>query len=155
MEPIPPPLPPRPLQYADPGLNRRPITSIRQTITLGAISAILFAELMWVAPRMEQVFRDFKTDLPAVTQVTLYVSRFARNNILAWPVFLAIPLFVPMATTALIWRPGITPGQYRLRQFLFGSMITMLFALLAVAIVLGLFVAYISLINSVSGVPKR
>ena len=155
MPPVPPPLPPRNIPYAQPPvLAKRPVTSIRQTVTLGAISLILIGELTYVVPAMEQVFKDFKSELPILTQMTLAASHFARNNFLAWPLFIAIPLFVPMLTTALLWKPGLTTIQLRVRHLIFGSLITTFFALIAVLLVVGLFVGYIGLIDSAASMKK-
>jgi hypothetical protein len=144
MDPVPPPFPNSPPS----GTGARPITSVRQTLVLGAISLILLAQLVWVAPLLEPSFRQVKGGLPALTELTFATSRFARENVLAWGIFIAIPLLVPMLTTAMIWRPGISHVQLRLRQLVLGSLVTMVFALIAVTFVIGLFLGYIAMINS-------
>jgi|GEM_PF-6299822 len=148
----PPPVQKQPLDYAI--ASSRPITSVRQTITLGAISAILFGLLFFVAPKLEQLFKDFKAELSLLTRLTLGASHFVRDNVLAWPLFVAVPLLVPMFATAMTWRSDLSPAQFHLRRYLLGSFLTMIFAAVAVMMAVGMFVGYFSIIDSVGTMKK-
>src|SRR5438874_12491562 len=63
------------------------------SIAVGIVSMIM----IFVIPKFEQIFKDFKTDLPAITKVLLAVSRWFANEY-GW----AYVLFSPIILTLMI-----------------------------------------------------
>jgi type IV pilus assembly protein PilC len=63
------------------------------SIAVGIVSMIM----IFVIPKFEQIFKDFKTDLPGITKVLLAVSRWFANEY-GW----AYVLFSPIIITLLI-----------------------------------------------------
>ena len=53
--------------------------------------------MIFVIPKFEQIFKDFKTELPGITKVLLYTSRWFANDY-GW----AYVLFSPIAIFVLI-----------------------------------------------------
>jgi type IV pilus assembly protein PilC len=63
------------------------------SIAVGIVSMIM----IFVIPKFEQIFKDFHTDLPAITQVLLSVSRWFANQY-GW----AYVLFAPIGFALLV-----------------------------------------------------
>src|SRR5256714_14303746 len=63
------------------------------TIAVGIVSMIM----IFVIPKFEQIFKDFKTDLPAITKLLLAISRWFANDY-GW----AYVLFSPIAIMLII-----------------------------------------------------
>src|SRR3954452_1332281 len=71
------------------------------TIAVGIVSMIM----IFVIPKFEQIFKDFKTDLPGITKILLAVSRWFANDY-GW----AYVLFSPIAFMLLIRLIKISEG---------------------------------------------
>jgi type IV pilus assembly protein PilC len=71
------------------------------TIAVAIVSMIM----VFVIPKFEQIFRDFKTELPAITKVLLAVSRWFANEY-GW----AYVLFAPIGIVLLIKLIRISEG---------------------------------------------
>jgi type IV pilus assembly protein PilC len=71
------------------------------TIAVGIVSMIM----IFVIPKFEQIFKDFKTDLPGITKILLAVSRWFANDY-GW----AYVLFSPIAFMLLIKLIKISEG---------------------------------------------
>src|SRR6476660_1213215 len=71
------------------------------TIAVGIVSMIM----IFVIPKFEQIFKDFKTDLPGITQVLLAVSRWFAHDY-GW----AYVLFSPIAFMLIIKLIRISEG---------------------------------------------
>jgi type IV pilus assembly protein PilC len=71
------------------------------SIAVGIVSMIM----IFVIPKFEQIFKDFHTDLPAITQVLLSVSRWFANQY-GW----AYVLFAPIAFALLVKLIRISEG---------------------------------------------
>ncbi len=71
------------------------------TIAVGIVSMIM----IFVIPKFEQIFKDFKTDLPTITKVLLSISRWFANDY-GW----AYVLFAPIAFILLIKLIRISEG---------------------------------------------
>src|SRR5947208_9092687 len=71
------------------------------TIAIGIVSMIM----IFVIPKFEQIFKDFKTELPGITKILLAVSRWFANDY-GW----AYVLFSPIAITMLIKLIRISEG---------------------------------------------
>jgi type IV pilus assembly protein PilC len=71
------------------------------SIAVGIVSMIM----IFVIPKFEQIFKDFHTDLPAITQVLLAVSRWFANQY-GW----AYVLFAPIGFALLVKLIRISEG---------------------------------------------
>ena len=71
------------------------------TIAVGIVSMIM----IFVIPKFEQIFKDFKTELPGITKVLLAVSRWFANDY-GW----AYVLFSPIAMVLIIKLIRISEG---------------------------------------------
>src|SRR3954451_15107951 len=71
------------------------------TIAVGIVSMIMIV----VIPKFEQIFKDFKTDLPGITKILLAVSRWFANDY-GW----AYVLFSPIAFMLLLRLIKISEG---------------------------------------------
>jgi type IV pilus assembly protein PilC len=71
------------------------------SIAVGIVSMIM----IFVIPKFEQIFKDFHTDLPAITQVLLSVSRWFANQY-GW----AYVLFAPIGFALLVKLIRISEG---------------------------------------------
>src|SRR4051794_28295573 len=71
------------------------------SIAVGIVSMIM----IFVIPKFEQIFKDFKTELPAITKLLLAVSRWFANDY-GW----AYVLFTPFAVFLLIKLIRISEG---------------------------------------------
>src|SRR5438105_3248649 len=71
------------------------------SIAVGIVSMIM----IFVIPKFEQIFRDFKTELPAVTKVLLFISRWFAQQY-GW----AYVLFSPIAAMLILKLIRISEG---------------------------------------------
>ena len=71
------------------------------TIAVGIVSMIM----IFVIPKFEQIFKDFKTELPGITKILLAVSRWFANDY-GW----AYVLFSPIAFILIIKLIRISEG---------------------------------------------
>src|SRR5438046_8858450 len=63
------------------------------TIAVGIVSMIM----IFVIPKFEQIFKDFKTDLPGITKILLAISRWFANDY-GW----AYVLFAPIGIMLIV-----------------------------------------------------
>jgi type IV pilus assembly protein PilC len=63
--------------------------SVVISIAVGIVSMIM----VFVIPKFEQIFKDFKTELPGITKVLLNVSRWFANDY-GWAYVLASPIII-------------------------------------------------------------
>ena len=106
-------------------------------LTAGATSVVVIL-LGFVVPRLETVFRDFGTKLPAVTELVLGVSRLFTRT----PVWLTGPVIVLGVATAA----AMIPLPRRAVRLL----ITMILALIVLAFALAILLPLVNLMTSVS-----
>ncbi|WP_428937563.1 type II secretion system F family protein [Fontivita pretiosa] len=71
------------------------------TIAVGIVSMIM----IFVIPKFEQIFKDFKTDLPAITKLLLAISRWFAQDY-GW----AYVLFAPIGLMLLVKLVRISEG---------------------------------------------
>jgi type IV pilus assembly protein PilC len=71
------------------------------TIAIGIVSMIM----IFVIPKFEQIFKDFKTELPGITKILLSVSRWFANDY-GW----AYVLFAPIGLILIIKLIRISQG---------------------------------------------
>ena len=113
--------------------------------------------LLLVAPRCEQVFKDFGMKLPIATVVVLSLGRFTRAG--GWMLLPLIPVITGFLF-ALIGSPShqtIADAQVRHRLRRMWATRLTIFTVLLIGLVtaLALFMPMISLIRAVSGGGKR
>ncbi|HEX3355959.1 MAG TPA: type II secretion system F family protein [Tepidisphaeraceae bacterium] len=75
------------------------------SIAVGIVSMIM----IFVIPKFEQIFKDFKTDLPAVTQVLLAISRWFAPPTNGWAYVLFSPIGFALIVKLLRMSEG---GKY-------------------------------------------
>src|SRR5437762_7325171 len=78
---------------------------IYPAVVISIAVAIVSMIMIFVIPKFEQIFKDFKTELPAITKVLLAVSRWFAQQY-GW----AYVLFSPIAITLLIKLIRISEG---------------------------------------------
>ena len=72
------------------------------TIAIGIVSMIM----IFVIPKFEQIFKDFKTELPGITKVLLAVSRWFANQY-GWAYVIAFPfIFIAILKLARMSEGG-------------------------------------------------
>src|SRR5689334_11021216 len=74
------------------------------TIAVGIVSMIM----IFVIPKFEQIFKDFKTDLPGITKILLAVSRWFANDY-GWAYVLFSPIALMLAVKLIRISEG---GKY-------------------------------------------
>jgi type IV pilus assembly protein PilC len=74
-------------------------------VVISIAVAIVSMIMIFVIPKFEQIFRDFKTDLPNITKVLLWVSRWFANEY-GW----AYVLFAPIGIMLLVKLIRISEG---------------------------------------------
>src|SRR3954468_13413611 len=78
---------------------------IYPAVVISIAVAIVSMIMIFVIPKFEQIFKDFKTDLPGITKILLAVSRWFANEY-GW----AYVLFSPIAFMLLIRLIKISEG---------------------------------------------
>lgn len=135
------PTPPSP---ADEGwrLGHGPLASV-----LAVLAALVTATMLLVVPRAEDVFRDFKTDLPAVTRALIALAHVGRGFV--WLAVWILP-FLPQAILSLRGPTDDLPARRRaLRRWrLLATLATIAFV---AAVLLSFLLPYVHLIDSVGG----
>jgi len=148
---------PTPLDYRAPhDAPRRPVFSVAAFLASAAVVAVLLLDLLVIVPRFEEIFRDFGTKLPAITQLLLDVSRVLADSG-RWVVLAMMPLAIgflaPLLGPVRIADDSPTrdrPPRRRHRSMTLVLMSIALCVILAVTIV-ALALPMLSLINAVSG----
>ncbi len=144
---------PNPLRYATPPPppgRRRPIIDISLAISCGLCALVLTFVVFVAVPNFERTFRDFGTQLPWFTVAVLWFSRFCIGGgiVLVWMGFAAIPFLSPLLAP---WPPPDGFRRYfRRSRLLMTLFLTVLFGW----IILGLFIPYVRLIDTVSNPGK-
>ena len=148
--PEPPPLPGQPLEYGgsgrhDPaGYVRRPsFFSIIRFVGAMIFMAVVAVIFLGVIPRLETVYADFGTKLPAITVAVLNTSRFLRTPI-GW-VFGTLVAGVVAVTFAVL------PVKGKWLRLI----VILLLALLALGLALAVMMPILNLIESISGNPGK
>jgi type II secretory pathway component PulF len=83
---------------------------------LFVINGILTFLMIYIAPRLERIYREFNMAFPETTQQALALGHFAVNY--AWAVALAVPFVVAVAVLLLVspsfrWYFPVVRGIYR------------------------------------------
>jgi hypothetical protein len=129
----------------------RPFTVVHMTIWLAIVSITYLGLFCWVLPRFDQIFKDFKTSLPAVTWLYLLASRICRNDF-GWLVPALIPL-LPLAVDHFNGNRWTVNGVSRRTRILFATFMALAVLGLVFA-VFAMFSPMIALISAVSSPPR-
>src|SRR3954470_11526346 len=78
---------------------------IYPAVVISIAVAIVSMIMIFVIPKFEQIFKDFKTDLPGITKILLSVSRWFANEY-GW----AYVLFAPIAMMLIVKLVRISEG---------------------------------------------
>jgi hypothetical protein len=85
------------VDYATPPpLSWRSRKLTAKTFALALLSGALIYVFCFVVPKFDQIFRDFNTSLPPLTQAILCISRLCSNDF-GWVVLLCLPV-IPIAS---------------------------------------------------------
>jgi hypothetical protein len=101
-------------------------------------------------PRFDQIFRDFKTDMPAVTKLLLVIARGCAQSYI-WIPALAVIVLLPFGLTRLCWFDRPEPAIARRRQRRICAAMLFIGLMGAMLFVAGLLAPMVSLIQTVSG----
>jgi type IV pilus assembly protein PilC len=81
--------------------------SLGMALPVALFVGVLCIILLFVIPRLENVFKDFGTNLPLPTMFVLGVSRWFRSAYMMWGLALCLPiaagLFAPQSKSARRW----------------------------------------------------
>jgi type II secretory pathway component PulF len=92
---------PSALDYASPDAPRpKPWISVPLVMSLGVVVAAILIPAAFITPHFEQIFHDFKTDLPLITVLLLKTSRWVVND-WGWAYLLPIPVVVPILAASV------------------------------------------------------
>jgi type II secretory pathway component PulF len=111
------------------------------------LETLLIVMVTRVLPRFEEIFNDFKLDLPAPTKTLLALSRGSGIML----VIVTAAVSIAHAFAAAAWYPHSS----RFGRFLYGLVLFLLSAAVIAFVVLALFMPMISLIDGVSGSGSR
>lgn len=151
----PPPLPPdRPaarLDYADapgvPPLGLDWYAFTRHLIGWAVFGTAVFVLVVFVVPRFEDIFRDFKLDLPAPTKFLLRASRAG---------YLLAIFAAPLALAHAFAAAALYPRSGRMGRFLYRLMLVLVLGAVVAVVVLALFMPYVAIMEGISGMgPKK
>ena len=117
------------------------------------VSALLITATAIVTQQFEQIFRDFKTDLPAITQVLLGFARFVLHNF-GWSILPPVVIGVPFAWAAVFPPPG-DPQKRRSRHGRLRLVAVVAILVFVLFVVMALFAPMISLLQTVSTPSKK
>jgi type II secretory pathway component PulF len=148
---------PTPLDYRSPqAATRRAVFCVAAFVASGAVATVLLLVLLVLLPPFEQIFKDFGTKLPAVTQVLLDLSRWTRRG--AWVALVVLPVvtgFVvallddPAAPTQADVDVVATRRRRPVRLWSF-RLASLAIAVILILTTLAMFMPMISLIEAVS-----
>jgi hypothetical protein len=157
---IPPPDPWQPIDYAGPirsdandGYSDRgvaPILSIRIALHVWAITAAVLMTTCLGIPKLEGVFRDFKIELPAITQATLLFTRALANDYL-WILVALIGLGLPFALSAMLGFGTPSREDVRRREIWLCRGLRLVALLVILWLALAMILPYATLLQSITG----
>jgi type IV pilus assembly protein PilC len=143
--------PPPALPYASPAPSAVRF-SLSAFISTGILLAVIFFTLVFVVPRFEAIFKDFGTQMPALTIYLLDASRFAVRF---WWLCLTVAIAIPIVCgfiIGLVARGGDANPSTRFgRRLSIVGVVLLLLGLYLVLLVIALFLPMINLIQAVSG----
>jgi hypothetical protein len=146
----PPPIPSPPLEYRNPETSRGVRYSPWPALIASMFVYIFVAILMFVVlPMLEQVFKDFKTELTGITKLMLSFGRWFQE--IGWLLLLPIPIVLPWALAQIPHREPVSPRNRTWRILNFTILALLLIGFLFSMTALMPLVSLIQTVNS----PKK
>jgi type IV pilus assembly protein PilC len=126
-------------------------TSIPMTISLAALAAVVSLVMLVVVPKFEDIFKDFKAELPGMTKWFLSASRWFGGY--GWVLLWLLPILAPIAITRLRRRPGYVRSPMPLAI----SISLTVLAIMAILITsyVALMLPMVDLLQTISGGPAK
>jgi hypothetical protein len=118
---------------------------IRWALVAGTVAVVLAG----IVPRFEQIFRDFKIQLPWPSQFLLTLSHWFVHD-MGWLALAPLPFLLAY----LMSLPGGTPRERRKVRHWERLLAFLIVAIFLVYVVMALFMPLISLIQAMSG-PRK
>lgn len=168
----PPALPPGPLQpgalqqvpalpidYAGqlpPARPPLPVLDLWLAVRVWSFGIVVMAIAVLIVPRLEVVFKDFKTELPGITK---WILQFSRTVASSW--FVAMPLLtaifggLPFVLTAIARAGANNHADYKNRLRWLNLVVLLIGTLFTLVFVLALFLPVIRLVDSVSAGSRK
>lgn len=147
--------PPLPYQSAQPPTSHAPVWVFHFVVLIMTFAAwvLVVGIMVVVVPHFETIFKDFKTELPAVTILLLKVSRWCGNDF-GW--LLSTPLIAaPFLFSYLLDRAALDQRQAVLRAILVICGLVFLVLAFIVFTFVAIYAPGVALIQSVSGSAKK
>lgn len=116
------------------------------------IPAVIFTcFLLLVVPRFREIFKDFRTSLPAITQWLLSASSFMMEYwIICIPLLMLLSLVLPILP-ALYVSTARSEGSVKNRKRLVRTLLLLASSFFLVILLIALLLPLVKLIRSVSG----
>jgi hypothetical protein len=150
----PPPIPPpADLDYRPrhaPDNFRVPFFSLRIAVVLWVFGFVFMLFLVFGVTKFEQIFRDFRVELPLATKALLTLSRWTVNDY-GWLFLLPVLGVVPLGVGALLPLGVSDAESYDWRKRWATLFIVTLLIALALLIVWALAAPLLALMSAVSG----
>ena len=126
------------------------VTLLPLTVALGVPTLVFYCCVFFVMPRIEQVLKDLKVELPEFSKRSLALVRWMWDW--GWIVVWLLPLLLPVLMTRLLNASRRTPRAAG--RVLWGLNLGLTFALLIILwFALAILLPWVTLIQSVSS-PK-
>jgi hypothetical protein len=140
------------LDYRSAGASPpRPLIHVPLALGLCLFAGVFTWLMLAVVPRFEQIFKDFGTKLPTLTQYVLSFSRVIDRDY-GWLIVWAIALAIPVAVARLRPWPPRRPGPgWGVSNFV----TILLIGLLLVLIYTLLQLPFVTILQSVSSGPNK
>lgn len=113
--------------------DHRPIVSRELIVAFGAICTALFFVFAQVVPPFEVLYRDFRTQLPSLTKLALYISHWTIHEY-GWLAFVSFPIAAPILITLATSRPRTATEQKRGRRVLMRVVLCMGFLIVVLTL---------------------
>ena len=124
--------------------------SVRVAVHVWAIALAMGMACFLGIPKLEQVLKDFKVELPLITKITLTFSRLMTNGY-GWVFALPVAVALPFGITALLNTGDPDAEQFKRREIWTGRLLRAVAVLVFLWIALAMFLPYTALISSISG----
>lgn len=145
---------PPPLDYAQ--SRSRPLdvgTHIMTTIMATIYLAVPVFVLVFIVPRFEAIFKDFKTELPGITKLILSISRWTANEY-GWA-FLPLIIVAVVVPGLLLDLRSTTGNEVRLYRRVATRLLLVAVILFTGLAMIACVIPMLDLINAVSGPPRK
>ena len=139
-----------PLDYESQQESARYSISPLPTFVAYAIVYVVVGGVMFFAvPNFEQIFKDFKTELPGSTKLMLLFARWFRE--IGWLVLMPVPIIVPFALNKLA-PPRLEPRPNR--HWRIAGITSIALLAIGVLMLISIWMPVMTLFTTVSSPPK-